>query len=345
MTFRHSPTLILALALLTRLAPAIPAQDSTLTVRDLVAQGMTEYSKQHWEAARTAFLKAWDLNEHYAIAGSLADVEMKLGRYREAAEHLKYALANLPAERAEKRAEAEAHLRECRAHVSTLRVSVDGMLVLVQLDGQALPHFRLQDELFLDPGPHQLEAEEQGYQPWSREFTAEAGETREIRVELTPMATPAAAPPRAMNPQSPVSSGFSSRTWVLIGGGAATAIAAGVGTVFALRYHSLGSEADNLLAQTRMEGSPDFVAHDAQCADTAPMRPAACDELADTMDSRNSAGKIANASFITAGVLGVATVVTYVLWPKKSEAAEKSGRVSITPWLTGARGGALGFAF
>ena len=135
--------------------------DATQAAKEFVRQGTAEYTKQHWEAARVSFLKAWELKQHYAIAANLGDVELKLGRYREAAEHLKYTLANLPPERAEKRADAEASLKECRAHLSAVRVSVSVVGAVVKLDGQDVPPGALSDELLLEPGPTSLKERSQ----------------------------------------------------------------------------------------------------------------------------------------------------------------------------------------
>jgi hypothetical protein len=334
-------------------ADGASAQAPSGSVKGLVKQGTTEYARHNWEAARAAFLKAWDLKQHYAIAGSLADVEMKLGRYREAAEHLKYAIANLPPEHADKRAEADASLKECRAHLASVRVSVSGPLVLVKLDGQALPYASLHDEVLLEPGPHKLEATQEGYQTSMREFVAVAGEAREMQLELAPQAQPprldsanaahvTAVAPSASTPDSAKASHTSARTWALIGGGAATVVAAGLGTYFTLHYFSLRSDASQLLAQTEAEGSPALVAKHEQCQPGAPMRPTACDQLAHALDSRVTAANLSNASWLAAGVLGAATVTTYLLWPTNgNRGANKNAHVSIAPWLVGARGGAL----
>jgi hypothetical protein len=327
-------------------------------VKELVRQGTAEYARQNWEAARAAFLKAWKLKQHYAIAGSLAEVEMKLGRYRDAAEHLKYAIANLPPEQTEKRAEADASLKECRAHLASVRLSlsVSGPLVLVKLDGLALPHGTLNDELLLEPGSHKLEATQEGYQPANREFVAVAGEAKEIRLELALQPAPPglgtadaaprpAAAPAASTPDSSTAGAISPRTWALIGGGAATAVATGLGTYFTLRYFALTSDADRLSAQVAAEGSPALVARDEECISGAPMRPAECDQLSQTNESRATAATLSSASWITAGVLGVATITTYLLWPAEEVGPVKQSRVMVVPWLVGARGGALQLDF
>jgi hypothetical protein len=347
---------ILLLALISPAAGAT-ASDPTQAAKELVRQGSAEYSKQHWEAARALFLKAWELKRHYAIAANLADVELKLGRYREAAEHLEYALANLPPEHADRRADAEASLKECRAHLSTVHVSVSVAGAAVRLDGRELASEVLSDEILLDPGPHKLEAEKSGYLISSREFTATAGEAREIRLELVPQPPPSNIGPVATSRVAPVvptahNSASSSvdhgspRTWVFVGGSAATVVAAGLGVFFTLRESSLKSDSNKLQTQVSAEGSPALVATNSECAAGAPMRPAACDQLVQTNDKQTSAGVAANASWIAAGVLGVATVATYLLWPTdREDSRRKAGRFTVAPWLIGPRGGALQLDF
>jgi hypothetical protein len=347
---RHLQLLALTLVLLL-LAPATRAAspaDSAPGVPELLKQGSAEYAQHHWEAARLAFLQAWELNPHYAIAGSLADVELKLGRYRDAAEHLKYALANLPPEHPEKRAEAEASLTECRAHLTAVRVLVSGILVLVKLDDQALPVQSLRDEILLDPGPHKLVAEQRGYLTAKREFNAVAGESMEFRFDLVPLPIGSDAESgrsahlAARETQVKAPAHTPARTWVLVGGGAATVLAAGLGTYFTIRYFALKSESETTLAQVQAQGSPALAAKGSECLPGTPMRPTACDHLRRTVDARVTAGNVADVSLITAGALGVATLATYLLWPTAHDGTvQKHTGMSITPWLTGARGGAL----
>src|SRR4051812_13044301 len=73
--------------------PATPPDaDTKATVKELMHTGVAAYRKKDFEAARTAFAKAWKLKPHSDIAAALADVEMKLGRYRDAAGHWDYYL-------------------------------------------------------------------------------------------------------------------------------------------------------------------------------------------------------------------------------------------------------------
>jgi hypothetical protein len=332
-------------------------QDPGGTAKEFIREGTSQYSRRNWEAARGAFAKAWALKPHYAIAGSLADVEMKLGRYREAADHLKYALANLPTDHPEKRADAESSLKECRAHLSAVRVSVSVVGATVTLDAQELAPNALADELLVDPGPHKIEARKAEYLASSREFTAVAGETREFQLELAQLpasgldqATASSvitSAPVAPEPDATRNSHTSPRTWVLVSGSAATVIAAGLGTYFLVRSSSLRTESDGLQAQVAAQGAPERAGTDSQCAADAPMRPTAtCNALYQKNVDHDTAKTDAAIAWIAAGALGAATIATYLLWPVEDDrAATKSARISITPWLLGARGGAVQVSF
>jgi tetratricopeptide (TPR) repeat protein len=100
-------------------------------------RGGEAYGQQRWEEARDAYRAAWELRPHFAVAANLADVELRLGAYREAAEHLRFFLANLPPEREVLRADGEKRLAECRAHLATVRVAVAGRRERAGRDGRA----------------------------------------------------------------------------------------------------------------------------------------------------------------------------------------------------------------
>jgi len=129
--------------------------------------------------------------------------------------------------------------------------------------------------------------------------------------------------------------------WILVGGGAATAIAAGFGTYFLLHGASLADDGDKLRAQVTRETPPALVGTNTECYPTTPMRSSACDGLPQNGEDRATARKDATVAWIAAGALGVATVATYFLWPTNGEAHGEHARVSIAPWLVGARGGAV----
>jgi hypothetical protein len=317
-------------------APPAPAEstpdDATTKARQLVKVGTEEYGKQHWESAHEAFLKAWELKQHFAIAANLADVEMRLGRYREAAEHWKFTLANLPADRADRRSDAEKQLLECKTHLSVVRVTVSISGAEVRLDGNSVGASPLSEELWLEPGEHTIEAEHAGYSTASHRFAATEGESREVGLALEVLPQPGAAPAKQSGPvQQPAEekSGLAPRTLVLIGGSALTLTAVGIGIGYTVAANSASEEADKL-----REGLPVGA-----CVPAPPAQlPIVCTELAQKIDDRNTSTNIAVASFIAGGVFGAATTVLYLLWHDQDASGSRSGMI-LTPWtFDGGRG-------
>ena len=91
---------VLAMGLILAPAPAFGAgpeerRSQDENVRDaanFMRNGVKEYRKGNLEAARAAFAQAWQMNPHTAIAANLGAVEMRLGLYRQAAEHWAFCL-------------------------------------------------------------------------------------------------------------------------------------------------------------------------------------------------------------------------------------------------------------
>ena len=125
-------------------APASAAPQGALggdaaRAHELFKKGTEEYAKDHLPQAYALFLEAWGIQKSFDIAGNLALVEGQLTRYREAAEHATYALANFPAggKEAQHKLLVSA-LADARQYIGaiTLRVAVDR--AVVTLDGHAI---------------------------------------------------------------------------------------------------------------------------------------------------------------------------------------------------------------
>lgn len=67
--------------------------------------------------AHAELLKAWELKRHWQIAANLGEVELRLGKLREAAEHLEYFLREAKDVQAEEIQRAEEMLREARRRI------------------------------------------------------------------------------------------------------------------------------------------------------------------------------------------------------------------------------------
>src|SRR5262245_11666729 len=70
--------------------PRAGVDAGTEKARELHAQGDRLYERGEYARAHTAYVAAWSLKKHYQIAGNLGDCEVRIGKYRDAAEHLSY---------------------------------------------------------------------------------------------------------------------------------------------------------------------------------------------------------------------------------------------------------------
>lgn len=310
-------------------SPVTTSHDSDTTVRDLMRTGVAEYKKGNLQAARDAFLQAWAIKPHYAIAASLAEVEMALGQYRSTAEHLEYYLSNLPEELGDKRTAAETQLAEAKKHLAVLRITVDAPDATVYVDGVAVEPGR---ELLVEPGSHALMAERNNVRTKAREVVSVAGQALDERLETKPEApAPASAPPAPLPAPQPApmsDSGGHAPVPVLIVGGALTLVAVGVGVGYALDSSSARSDADQITANLDRSGN----ASSTQCAPATGTPPPECTQLHDSLAQSNRSHDIAIGAFITGGVLAAGTIATYFLWPVEKPRSEHAS-VRVAPWV------------
>jgi tetratricopeptide (TPR) repeat protein len=306
---------------------------------ELMNQGVAQYSKGNLEGARQAFLEAFELAPHHTIASNLAEVEIKLGRYKEASEHLNYVLRALPPSATEERESAEKDLGQCRQRVGVVRVAVSVKGAAVMIDGKAVGTAPLETELWLEPGEYVVEARHTGYQPASARVVAKAGEAREVMLALSEMtaASGAGNTPETRQDEVPTSSGMQAKTIVLIGGSALTVAAATVGTVFLVKKGSAADDADEALAEIARE-EPDLAEQGIACRLEPASRPKACATLTESQKDEETFKNVAIGSFIAAGALGIGTVATYLLWPDARKTAAATGiapraKFSVAPWL------------
>jgi tetratricopeptide (TPR) repeat protein len=310
---------------------AATAQDpGTEEARRWVKVATAEYTRTNWQAALEAYLKAWNAKQHFTIAANLADVEYRLGRYSDAATHLRFFIAHLPPEYAEQRVSAEQRLGQCQSHLIAVRVKVNVPGATVLLDGVELGHEPLAEELWLEPGAHSLEAESPGYLGARRDFDAALGESREVFLVLAlprPQARVQSQPvaQRPLVREAP-SSGMSPRTWALVGGGALTAVAVGV----SLAYAMSSGEAERRLQSRRRavesHGNAELALAHSSCS--ASPNTQGCSALASLRDERDDARFASGIAFIGAGVTGSLTLATYLFWPVEGAKRKTSGEAA-----------------
>jgi hypothetical protein len=251
--------------------------------------------------------------------------------YRDAAEHLTFAIQNTPAGKARDAVPVLTQdLIEAKRHVTALNITVDQPDAEVTVDGKLVGRSPLDTDVFVDPGKHTVKATHATLGSADSTVDAKMAQQSTIALQLAlppPASTAEASPPplkytpsdldkpsSAPAPANPPPTvepkhGIEDRTIVLIAGGAVTLLAAGTGTYLGFKSRAASSDIDSLVTQAKAKYG------DYGCAN-AGAGSSLCTSLAEKNNDKRDAARLANFSFAVAGVAAVATVVTYALWPK-----------------------------
>ncbi|WP_438034853.1 PEGA domain-containing protein [Sorangium sp. So ce204] len=285
--------------------------------------------------AEAELQSAWELNPTFDVAYNLGNTKYQLKKYREAAEHLSFALRNWPLVKtvAKLKPTAEQRLAESRAQVGALRVTVSAAGAEVLVDGKAVGRAPLEGEVFVEPGEHRVEARLEGYAPVSQTAKSAKGETADVGLAMVPvkseaqaagamteggagaagvaagapvMGQPPAGPVMGQPPAGPVGPP-PKKNWVpVIALGAASAVGLGVGIAMTVARNSAHDDA-------RSKGEV-ILSAGGQCATpSAFVKP--CEELQSIGSRGATLGDAARVAYIASGALAIAAV-TYAVWPR-----------------------------
>jgi hypothetical protein len=275
-------------------APEASNTDASVQARQLYKDGLKEAARGKWEGARKLFAEAFRRKPHVQIALNLGHAEFKVGKHRDAAEHLSYFLREAPKIEPDDRKKTEELLEQAKTKVGTLRITARPDGAEIRIDGVSVDPAALKGEVFVEPGVHLVEARLEGYEPMQATRDVGAGWREQIDLRLikaepekgvvTPMPTPVVPP-------TPMQENGASTTVVVIGTIASIG-AAGAGIAFTV--------ASEVQRSKRGDEKP-------SCAVQLE-----CDRYNKAEIARAELGNVAIASGVAAGVLGVATL-TYVL--------------------------------
>jgi hypothetical protein len=279
-------------------------------------QGRDAFERSDFQTAAEAYRRAWEHSRSYDIAANLGQAELQLGQYRDAAEHLSYALRQLPPSiPAEIRAEMQGLLDEASRHVVTLQVTVEPAGSEVRIDGQVVGRAPLDAQLYLDPGSHQVQASHDGYRAAASKAAGQAGEQQQLGLKLEPVAESArhaaAGLPAESSAPGPGDEGVSgpSLAPVLVGAGL-TAAGLAVGVGFEIAAASKRAERDERPA----------VLDDPTSCGAGTVFASECSAIEELDADARRFGTVAVAGFVTAAVAAAGTL-TYLWWPR-SDAAQ-----------------------
>lgn len=266
-------------------------------------QGTAAFEAGDYQLALNKMSRAFELSRSYLTAAGLGQVELHLGRHRDAAEHLDYSLRHFPTTAdARARRQVMDGLAEARRHTFALSVAASVPGAIVKLDGQLIGKTPIDHDLYVQPGEHRLTVEASGFETFEQTLFAPAGGKKSLAVELRPVSAPATAEiTRDARDSAHLGDDGSDwnpvNTWVLaIGGGVALATA-GAGVAFSANADDDESRADDLASQLDDQ--------DVNCAQNP--SPGCSELLAARSDSRDNE-ELAKTAWLVSGVTLVATV-------------------------------------
>lgn len=308
--------------------------------KGLMRKGITEYRNGNFEDARQALTRAWSIRQENELAATLAEVEMKVGRFREAADHWQFYIETLPPDRTE----AEQRLTECRRRLGSVRVAAEPDGAAVFVDGKEIGRAPLRSDVWLEPGDHTLELRHDGRASPMKRVAVGAGDALGVALSVDGSATVTNAPagsgapvgvagaPGQGSPEvdSGSGGGLPTSSIVLIAGSVLTATATGLGIGFTLKAGAADDDVTTL--RERIAKQPGASGHSYCNPPAGTAVPTDCGDLVTKLDERDSARRIALGSFIGAGVLGVGTVVTFLAWPSEKTAGAGGPRVAVLPF-------------
>lgn len=258
----------------------------------LFEQGRVAFEQNDLQQALELLSRAHELAPDHRNAAVLGQLELELGQHVAAATHLEESVRLFPRGTDSKGlTRVMDGLSEARRHVCMLRVQSSTPKAELFIDGKHTASLPLDRDLFVEPGTHTIEVRAEGYQAQQEKVHLPEGGTQDLTLTLKPLD---AGAPLA---ESSRKGSTASRVALITG---STLCLAALGTGIGLELWARG--ADDEATKLREGAGNCSGAGAAQCASVL--------QQSDTAASRH---ELAAVAFISAGVVGVATISVYAL--------------------------------
>lgn len=301
-------------------APALAEQGNRATARRHYAEGQALFQAGNYDAALAEFRMANDMAPHPITIKAQAECLERLGRTQEAVTMFERYLREAP--NASDAAEIRARIEHHRSRPGRLQVHTTPPGATVILDGQQVRGATPLD-LQVQPGPHAVAIQAQGYQMLLQEFTMPVAGSHIVNVRLVPegggqtastrggTGTTPTIPPTSQQPSERVQ--VTTPVWIMIGLTAAGLI---TGTVTGALALSDQGEFDD---RVQTEG----VSGDNRAS------------LMDLGDSGEAKALVADISFGVAAAAAITGIVLFFVQNRNrlSRSGRASPRFSISPNL------------
>ena len=220
------------------------------------------------------------------------------------------------------------------------------------VDTDSVGRSPLEAAIFLDPGPHQIEATFEGYERRGQKVEATAGQKSKLKLTLKRIGGATEAlpptPPAAETSDSPSTAAAdsasgdektqsSAKPVVLITGAALTLASLGVGVGFATDAGSADDDVSDLRKQV--------VAELGKNGCSSSPSTSVCIELDDAVSHRDRSRSISTAGLVASGVFAAATAGVWFLWSEDGKPRRSAHHVAISPWIGSRKGLAVSGSF
>lgn len=309
---------------------SVPDQiEGSEEVQRLYMEGEDALKRLAFTEAESMFTKAWALSKSFDVAGRLGETKLDMGKYRDAAQYLSFALRNAaPSTRASRREALKKALDDAKKKLATVKLSASVVEARIAIDGTPLDPIFLGPEIFVDPGKHAFEATADGYLPAKQAVDTKPGEIFVVTLTLEktsshplPSGAPTTPPP-------------TSTPWqvMALGGGGALGII--FGAIFVGVGEARKADAYSLSRATLVNDKP-------SCPKQGPGPNDACDKLRAATSDADTFGNGGIGAFIAGGVL-LAAASGYVLFLSPKEPAKEPAKAArFVPVVSPQGGGVL----
>ena len=148
-------------------------------------EAVAAMARRDWGECRVKTLGAWAVKKDATIAGLAGVCEVELELYRDAAEHLHFAMANGEGEVAGRGPQVKAAYEKALTRVGALDFSSTPAGAELRLQGQLVGVAPAM--VFVDPGKHAFEARIDGHESKTESIELAAGEKKVLSLRLNPI--------------------------------------------------------------------------------------------------------------------------------------------------------------
>lgn len=293
-----------------------------------------QYRKAHeaikakkWDEARRLLLDLWARSHTYDVGSSLVYVENQAQHFAAAANYATFAIKNAPPiEKPEEIERLRAALDELKPRVGAVTVVVNRPGAEVRVDSELVGASPLESDVYVDVGPHQIEARLTDAPPASERVDALAGEKYRVNLTLAPAepvgpalpaasSAPLAGTPPADSSSTPTRGRNYAPAIVAASVGGVGLVGGIVAFVVSANKHA---DADDRLGKLGGQNP---------CGSGSGSDPARASECSEISDLADGADTFRALGFVGLGTAVAGGALTYALWPR-TDGVAKGGVVS-----------------